>query len=230
MPPSADLEAWKIILQAVTALVGVVGIGWTIIWAIRGPRLRISLLDARGYPTRYGDSPDAPESFFYHLRVRNKRRWTASHARVKIIKLTKKYQGREDWKQRTAVCLVWTTLPSPKLYLLDVLGLDEEACNLGFIIKGRSFQLDAMDPARIGQNEKWPPGFDGFVHANEAMRLELVAVAETARSNILHLEITWDGQWRDEPAEMQKHLVVRAIRPSALATIRSRLGFASAGT
>jgi hypothetical protein len=226
---SADLETWKVILQAVTALVGVVGIGWTIIWAIRGPRLRISLLDSRGYPTRYGDSQEAPPAFFYHLRVRNIRKWTANHVRVKITKLTKKYKGQVNWEQRTPVCLVWATLPSPKLYLLDVLGLDEEACNLGFIIKGRSFQLDAMDPARVGQNEKWPPGFQGFLHADETMRLELVAVAENARSNTLYLEITWDGQWHDQPEEMQKHLVLSTIRPGTLASVRSRLGFGSPG-
>lgn len=76
----------------------------------------------------------------------------------------------------------------------------------------RTFQRDAMDPARVGQNYKWPPGFPGFLSADKTMRLELVAVAENARSNLLHLEIAWDGRWHDQPEEMQKHLVVRTIR------------------
>jgi hypothetical protein len=63
---SADnIETLKVILDAVSALVGVVGVVWMIIWAIRGPRLNESLLESRGDLTRFGDSPQAQQAYFY---------------------------------------------------------------------------------------------------------------------------------------------------------------------
>jgi hypothetical protein len=225
MPGATDVEIWKVILQAVAALVGIVGVIWTIIWAIRSPKLRISLLDSRGDLTRFGDSPDAPLAFFYHLRVRNGRKWTANNVRVRVTMIAKASQARGDGEQRAPVYLIWAAHPSPKPYLIDVLGRHEEACNLGYITEEeRRFKLDAMDPARFGQNYKWPPTFQGFINGKETMRVELVAVAENARSNTLCLNITWDGQWCGTSEEMQERLVVSTIRPGALTSVRSRLG------
>jgi hypothetical protein len=225
MPGATDVEIWKVILQAVTALGGIVGVIWTIKWAIRSPKLRISLLDSRGDPTRFGDSQDAPLALFYHLRVRNSRKWSANNVRVRVTKIAKEGEDRGDGEQRAPVYLIWAAHPPPKPYLIDVLGLDEETCNLGYITEEeRRFKLDAMDPARFGENYKWPPNFQGFINGKETMRVELVAVADNARSNTLCLNITWDGQWRGTAEEMQQHLVVSTIHPSALASVRSRLG------
>jgi hypothetical protein len=60
MPGATDVEIWKVIFQGVTTLGSIVGVIWTIRWAIRSPKLRISLLDSRGDMTRFGDSSDAP--------------------------------------------------------------------------------------------------------------------------------------------------------------------------
>jgi hypothetical protein len=224
-----DVENWKLFLQAVTTLAGAVGLIWTIVWAIRGPRLRLSVLDPRGQFTRYGDSQDAPPVHFYHLRVRNRRRWIANNVRVKLIAIDREGKEGGIGVQRAPAYFIWAAQPSPKPYLLDVLGLDEEACNLGYIMhKEGVFKLDVCDPARVGQQwDKWPPHFDGFLHARERMRIQLVALAENARSNVLGIEISWDGEWDDEAEEMQKHLVVREVRPGALASVRSRLGLGS---
>jgi len=225
MPGTTDVEIWKIIFQALTALVGIASITWTITWAIRGPKLRISLLDSRGDPTRFGDSQDAPLTFFYHLRVRNRRKWTANNVRVRVTGITKESKGRGQGKQRAPLYLIWAAHPSPKPYLIDVLGFDDEACNLGYITeKERMFKLDAMDPARFAQVDKWPPNFKGFINYQETMRVELVAVAENGRSNTLYLNITWDGQWRDKAEEMSEHLVVSTIHTRAFANVLSRLG------
>ncbi len=213
------------IFGAVSAIVGVVGIVWTITWAIRGPRLSISLLDSRGDLTKFGESPQASPAYFYHLRIINRRKWTATNVRVKVTKIIKGEESVGTGKQRVPVCLIWAARPEPKLYLYDVLGLDEEACNLGYITQEDCmFKLDAMDPARFSQNYKWPPNFQGFLNKGETMQVELVAIAENAKSNILCLEIAWDGEWQDKPEEMQKHLVVTRIHTSMLARILRRLG------
>ena len=204
-----DIEILKIILGAVSALAGIVGVIWTIVWAIRGPKLNLSLLDTRGDLTRFGDSPQAPKAYFYHLRIVNNRKWTATNVRVKVTKISR---SSGLGLQRLPVCLIWATHPGPKLYLMDVLGLDEEACNLGYISQEDCvFKLDAMDPARFAQSYKWPPNFEGFLSKGEKLWLELVAVGENARSNVLCLEIAWDGEWQDNPEEMQKHLVIKTI-------------------
>jgi hypothetical protein len=222
-----DMETWKVLFGAVSALVGVVGIVWTITWAIRSPKLRLSLLDSRGDLTKFGDSQEAPQAYFYHLRVTNTRKWTATNVRVKVTKINKAEQGRGTGEQRNPVCLIWAAHPSPKLYLIDVLGLDEEACNLGYILQEEPimFRLDAMDPARFAQNYKWPPNFQGFLHEGDTMHIGLVAVAENARSNPLCLQIAWDGQWCDKAEEMQEHLVVSTRHPRTLASVRRRLSF-----
>ncbi|MCI0507469.1 MAG: hypothetical protein L0Z73_15350 [Gammaproteobacteria bacterium] len=214
MPAEIEPEIWKLVFQAVSALAAVAGITWTVIWAIRGPRLRISLLDSSGYRTTWGDSHDAPPAFIYHIRVKNKRKWVAKNVRIKVTRINKEGGSQGNGEQRAPVCLIWAAHPSPKLYLMDVLGLDEEACNLGYIAKNEQmFKLDAMDPARNEQNYKWPPHFQGFLNGGETMQVELVAIAENARSNALHLKVSWDGQWCDTSDEMEKHLVVNTIRP-----------------
>jgi hypothetical protein len=224
MIAAINMETLKLFLQGVTTLAGIAGLIWTIGWAIRGPRLRLSLLDSRGYRTRFGDSPDAPPVYFYHLRVSNKRKWLANNTRVKLIRVTKERKPHGNGEQRAPVYFMWAAKPSPKPYLLDVLGFDEEACNLGFIIqKEGKFQLDVIDPARAGQNFKWPPHFDGFLSAGEEMQLELVTVAENARSNTLRLRISWDSQWCEEASEMQKHLVITTAHAGALEAVRRRL-------
>jgi hypothetical protein len=220
-----NVETWKVILQIASVLVALVATGWTISWAVRAPKLRISLLDSRGYRTTFGDSPDAPPAFFYHLRVSNRRKWTANNVRVKVANLTKEGKDGGNWQQRVPVYLIWAAHPSPKPYLLDVLGRDEEACNVGYIVKKNDeetrFQLDAMDPARFAQNFKWPPNFQGFLNRGEAMQVEVVALAENAKSNALRLKISWDGQWHDNAEEMQNHLRVTTIHPTTLASVRN---------
>jgi hypothetical protein len=235
-------EIFKVIFQALATIASIAGLIWAIKWAIRSPKLRLSLLDSRGDPTRFGDSRDAPPAFFYHLRIRNIRKLIATNVRVKVIRLLKHSElervnvaFESEGYQQNPLYLIWAAQPSPKPYLIDVLGLDEEACNLGYVTEQECvFKIDALDPARSGQNFKWPPNFQGFLtgkeirdnKTKETMRVELVALAENARSrsNTLCLNITWDGQWHSEAEEMQKHLVVSTVHATPYGKIGQIVG------
>jgi len=200
-----------VIFAAITSLVAVAGIVWTIVWAIRGPKLTISLLDPQGYLTTFSDNGKGPPAYFFHIRVKNTKRWLATNVRLKVTRINKKNVTQGDGELPVPVCLIWSAHPESKLYLNDVLGLDEEACNLGYISREDClFKLDAMDPARYKQNERWPPHFDGFLSGGESMQIEVVAIAENnTKSNTLVLDIAWDGQWQESADSMPQHLVIK---------------------
>ena len=95
---------------------------------------------------------------------------------------------------------------------LDITAGDFETCNLGYIIeedrrawgqrqRAYRFELNpCVDP--------WPPNFQGFVYPAERMQVQIVAVAGNARSDVLSIEIAWDGEWGHTAEEMQHHLAV----------------------
>ena len=143
----------------------------------------------------------------------------------KLTEMTTEDKASDRGEQRAPAYFLWAAKPSPKPYLLDVLGLDEEACNLGYILPTEGkFKLDVCDPARVTQDYKWPPHFQGWIEAHETMQVELVAVAENARSNTLRLKITWHGQWDDDPEKMKDQLMIETLPPSMPTNLLSRFG------
>ena len=84
----ADAETWKLIFQGVGTLCTVAALILAV-RAIFGPKLRLSLHDPSGELTPYGNSPNAPLAYFYHLRVRNKRKRIANNVSLKLIKISK---------------------------------------------------------------------------------------------------------------------------------------------
>lgn len=218
MLSSESVETLKLIYATVATLVPVAALIWTITWAIRSPRLKLSLLDTRGDIRPYGEGPQAPKAHFYHVRVENRTKWTATNVRVKIARMVVS-RSPGTGLQLIPACLIWTAHPLPKIYLKDVAGLDEDACNLGYIKReDNKFNLDAMDPARFAQNYKWPPLFEGFLNPGDKMHVELVAIADNAKSNVLYLQIAWDGQWHDASEEMEKHVLITKISQSTFSS------------
>ncbi len=56
-----------------------------------------------------------------------------------------------------------------------------------------------------------PHNLDRTISANDPTRLNFQAVSDTKRSNILTIEVAWDGEWVEGSAEMAEHLVVKEI-------------------
>ena len=187
------MEIWKVALQAIGIVVAIAALGWKIAtFLIKNPKLRLTLLDPRSQLTRFGETRDAPLTHFYHLNVKNTRNSIANNVRIKLSSVTREATRSE---QRSWVFFIWAARPQPNIYSLDISGLDEQVCNLGYIIQGQDFFLDVCDPARAGENYKWPAHFDGYIRAGETVYLDLVAVANNAKSKPLTVKISWDGQW-----------------------------------
>lgn len=59
-----------------------------------------------------------------------------------------------------------------------------------------------------------PNNFQGYVHANEAVRYHLAIEAANYSSKQNQVfEVAWDGQWSYEPGTMSQHLRIREILP-----------------
>lgn len=177
------------------------------------PELRLMLFSAKGERTRWGHTSDAPVSYIYHVRVNNEGEQAAHAVGVKIIRIDKWSEagGHTTEELPSPVKLRWSR-PQADPCALDITAGDFETCNLGYIIeedrrawgqrqRAYRFELNpCVDP--------WPPNFQGFVYPAERMQVQIVAVAGNARSDVLSIEIAWDGEWGHTAEEMQHHLAV----------------------
>ena len=85
-------------------------------------------------------------------------------------------------------------------YLLPVGA--ESTCDLGYLRQNEPFILSTLYQH---------VSFDGTVKAGERIVVDLVALSDEAESNVLKIEISWDGLWSDDSDEMINHLVVKQL-------------------
>jgi hypothetical protein len=57
----------------------------------------------------------------------------------------------------------------------------------------------------------YPNNLQSTIGQNDPTRLQFKAVSDTAESNILTVEIAWDGNWDEDRSEIKKHLKLRII-------------------
>ena len=171
------------------------------------PNLRISLLDARGELIRGGvlieGQPQTHLTRWYHIRLTNesRARFPAAHdARVMLVRVEKPgpadgppqviYQGALPlrWQhQETDPALRRTIGPEAVADLLFV----SEHC----IVNLTPLLIPNNLPANLtGEMKLW---------------VTLQARSTEADSNVLRVEIAWDGQWDTGEEEMARHLVLR---------------------
>ena len=166
---------------------------------LAGPRLHVSLLNSDGEKTFWtGNIPTR----FYHLHVTNTRQWApAKNARVVLTSLARMAADDSLTPLRLsgALQLTWQ-FPQVNPQYAEI-GPDH-TCDLGFVLADKGFQMSLYVT---------PNNFQGVVRARERMRVEVQAFADNARSNVLYLEIAWDGVWSDDTAEMRRHLVVKPV-------------------
>jgi len=199
-----DLEKWKLVIQAVAALGGLSAMA-TLILALnqrRRPKLKLWLNSSRGESFGFGDYDKGEPTYFYHIIAKNMRIRVAENVGLLLTRVSKATaEGAfPDGKLPGPVRFRWarmehTTEPG----LRNI--FNEATCNLGHIMKPNGyFQLNVIV-------EPLPPTF--FVYPGERMRVDVVA--EGAQSNTLSIEITWDGQWCDNPEDMENHMIIREI-------------------
>ena len=203
-----DFESWTLVILAVTA-VGTLLVAVLAIWGdwirsqLTGPKLAISLHDPQGEPTGL---TNGKSSRHYHLKVSNKRRWTqAKNVRVVLTKVIKP-AADGSFPPESLSGPLQLTWQFPQIHPQYSLIGPDDICDLGLIIEGDKFILT---PYIV------PVKFDGVLGSGQRMRIEVIAIADNAESNVLCVDLAWDGKWSDDTSEMKKHLVIKEVKSCA---------------
>lgn len=142
------------------------------------------------------------EARYYHLAVRNDRRWSpANHVQVVLLAV-------EEPGANGRFVTVWTgDIP---------LGWRHQQVYSGPRTIGPTGHVDLCSVVRT----KWlqlhplviPLNLEVIRRTSANMILHVQARSNESDSAVVAIRVSWDGQWQDGAAEMQRHLVVRAVK------------------
>jgi hypothetical protein len=214
------LDWWVKVASAVFTLLAVLVAlfgNWLRAWLFP-PVLQISLANPHGerveakiYSTTISAGANYPpepiktiETRWYHIRVENRRRLTpATQVQVILLQVEEpNASGTYAARWAGAIPMRWRhmevdpttarTIGSPQE--VDLLGVSEEK-QLG------------LQPLLT------PSPLDKLALRNGSCRMRVVLQARALEkdSNILTVEIAWDGAWHAEPGEMARHLGVTTV-------------------
>jgi len=162
------------------------------------PKIKISLDEPRFNTTNSGI-----KGWYYLIRISNvKKSSPANNVRLLLTRVQKKGPDG-NWREKnfsgpTQVMWQWPEI-SP---LYATVGPDERA-TFGFILEDTTeFKL---------QLYWFPNNLDKVIPPNEPTRLIFKAVSDTAESNILIIEIAWDGKWLEGILEIQEHCILKEV-------------------
>jgi hypothetical protein len=169
----------------------------------------VSLVSPQGTLLKFGSGNAAPDAFFFFLRVRNSRDTDVGGVRAIITRVRRFDSNGVPIEDNTdPMPLKWRTgQGGDRCSALRIGSRSEAVAILGYIIEGYEFfQMDiCKDP--------WPPGYPAAVHTHQRSQVEVIAeFAGGRRSPRLSIDITWDGEWHRDPAEMQRHLRIGEVR------------------
>jgi hypothetical protein len=177
------------------------------------PKLVISLASAEGFPAvRYiinlktNEAEHQTNGFWYHVRVDNKNRSTPATGVHIFLLLIEVPDASGDFKP------VWNGYakigwrndhnPEPKN-----IGYHAE-CDLCYVLS---------DPREIGlspiiRGQVAPETFQATPQTSTRpirIAMELQARGIESESKVLRVEISWDGEWSEDVAQMKRHFVVK---------------------
>ena len=169
----------------------------------------------QGSQTTWGHrNPDgtvacATDAYFFHAKVVNKRRWIApSNCQVLLRALSKRNAAGDFVPVPLTIPFqhVWSPKEFSPIYVSVE---DERVFDFGILVK----ENDRFHPVHYIQHND----FEGDIKANEAVRYSLQIVSDRFVSETYQVfEVTWDGQWDDNPTEMGRHLVIKEIKERGL--------------
>jgi hypothetical protein len=184
--------------------------GETIRALLLPPRLRLKLLRQGGERTtlthrNLGVVETIDEVRYYHLHIWNERRW--SQAKEVQVYLTRLEEPGPDGDLQIVwfgnVPMRWRD--QEFVPILRTIGAvaDCDLCRVG-----RRTGLSLM-PLIM------PNSLEPFAHRNQRCRLvaSLQARSNQADSDVVRIEISWDGLWEEGDTEMQRHLVIKELQP-----------------
>lgn len=170
------------------------------------PELIITLSSAEGFPaTLYilnvetNKAQHQTNGIWYHVRVDNKNRSTTAAGVHIFLLLVEAPDASGDFKTiwDGYAKLGWRHEPSPEP---KDIGYHAE-CDLCHVLNGpREMRLSPLIKGQV-----MPDTFEGPLKIAVTLQARGIEV----ESNLLRLEISWDGQWSDDRSEMKRHLVVK---------------------
>jgi hypothetical protein len=154
---------------------------------LAGPQISFALRDLN-------PRNDGTKEIYYHVIVRNRRRWSPAEAvRVLVVGLAKRRPDGSYFAEPlvTSLQLTWAF---PTFHELFPTIADSDTCDFGAIDEhsGR-FSLSTYIT---------PNNFRGYIAPGEAMRVTLIATAHNGRSQPFVIEVSWDGKWSTDLDEM----------------------------
>jgi hypothetical protein len=197
----------NIIINALIAL-GTISVAILAIWGdwvkqkLAGPKLIIEVLDSSTGTFAIHKHNNKKAKYLY-LKIANKRISSiAVKTRVLINRIEICNTGG-TYKEHSIsgpLPLYWQfSCVDPTYFpLLPSIG-PKQTCDIGYIEEGSNFVITT--PITL-------PEYKFEVIANGKLRMELIAIAENAKSKPIYIEIAWDGKWIDDPKEMGKHLTL----------------------
>ena len=184
-----EQETVSIIAQF-SAAAGTIALAVMAIWGdrvralIAGPKLELDLKDTKGDLIVRNDGRN---TYYYHLDVMNKRRWSpARSSRVFVVAIQKKSaDGTYHHLSHVApLPLVWSHQRFHEF--APTIGMDD-SCDLGHLDQDDDrFHLELLYK---------PNNFEGQLVKGESMRVSIRASAHNGEMKIpLVLEISWNGE------------------------------------
>lgn len=173
------------------------------------PCLQLSIENHRGTKSpciisKQGGPATQSESRWYHLKLENARRWSpAPGTDVLLLNLEEEdAAGRFNSIWRGAMPIKWRSF--------------------GYLPGGRTVgypaECDLLSVVRDGGLDIHPVviEFPMNAHRNTACKFVMTVQARSidADSNVLRIQIAWDGNWADGNDEMMRHLVITVLSDS----------------
>ncbi len=198
-----DYEKYSLLVTTIGSFVTILAVT-VAIWGERirqwwtKAKLRIFLSDSHGSLTI---RRDGKKGRYYSLSVTNERRSSpARNVRVLLTGIEKKGPDG-NWKQIGFSAPVHVTWKWPKITPPYATIGPDEMSTFGFVIE---------DSDKFTLQLYWcPNNLNPAFLPNEPIRLSFKAVSDTVESNLLTVEVTWDGKWVEGSNEMQEHLIVK---------------------
>ena len=164
-----------------------------------GPKIKIALKNPKGNISEFSDGII---SWYFHLRVFNERHAAPAH-NVRVV-INNIYRPKADGTMCLSplagrIQLAWQFQGHNPQF--QTIGADS-SCDFGYLRKNEPFKLSTLYQSI---------SFNGTVKAGEKIIVDLLALSDETESNVLKIEISWDGTWSDDAEEMVNHLVLKPI-------------------
>jgi hypothetical protein len=171
------------------------------------PALRLAIVNPDGVKTRAQltwqedgvAQTRVEDARYYHVRVRNDRRWFAAH-HVQLMLLRVEEPGPNGAPQVTWTGEIPVRWEHQEVYpAARTIGAEANA-DMCSVIRGKFLQLHPMI---------FPANFDWQRRAACVLILTLQARGDEGDSPLVRVQVAWDGKWEDGATEMRRHLTIQ---------------------